>query len=202
MRALTQEFLLRVSVPEFDTKFALKVLPSLQISDLTAMIMTSLRQRRISIRQSTDKRKLLYGVYLSAQNRWIDETAGDCQLQDYGLRCNGDEVQFKIKEQFITITLPSGVRTKYRKTRDFTRDSLSTERCVLLPTRQETQVIDLLRLLNAENENFSRYSQRMQAVTNGKEQQQLYGIYSRSGERLSDDSSVWTVLRESSELVL
>ena len=63
------EFLLRIFLPEVETKFALKVLPSLKGSDVILMVHNQIQNRKLSVDLKAGK----YGLFIPSQKVWMDE---------------------------------------------------------------------------------------------------------------------------------
>ena len=176
IRAVTQEFLLRVQLVDLDTRFTLKVLPSLTVADVIVMIQYNLNTRNINLEPFTrggvdpfappflqkklgeDKKTSQYGLFMPNKNAWMVESRS---LDDYGLAKNQDEVQYKVQYQPVTVLVPRFMAERRQDLmmcvdRDG-RSMIQTHLVQLLVSERQT-VKDVVDLFNADNPNFLEYS--------------------------------------------
>ncbi|KAI9011465.1 ras guanine nucleotide exchange factor domain-containing protein [Gaertneriomyces semiglobifer] len=96
LRALANQFLLRIYLPQFDQKIALKALPNLRTSDVIAMIHYQLSNRKLTL-----SGRGRYNLFLPSQNLWLKESA---TLEDYKTIATED-VQYKLQYELVLVTL-------------------------------------------------------------------------------------------------
>ncbi|KNC98322.1 uncharacterized protein SPPG_06715 [Spizellomyces punctatus DAOM BR117] len=97
LRALAHQFLLRIYLPEFDQKIALKVLPSLRVSDVIAMIHYQLSNRKLTLGHRGGK----YGLFIPSQNTWMKESV---TLGEYAT-IQTEDVQYKLQYELVSVLL-------------------------------------------------------------------------------------------------
>ncbi|KAJ3269435.1 Son of sevenless 2, partial [Borealophlyctis nickersoniae] len=69
LRALTNQFVMRVHIADSNQRIALRVLPSLCVSDVIRMIHHQLTQRQVTLSNRTGH----YGLYVPSKNLWMEE---------------------------------------------------------------------------------------------------------------------------------
>ncbi|TPX31310.1 hypothetical protein SmJEL517_g05330 [Synchytrium microbalum] len=105
LRALAAEFLMRIQVPEFDTKFGIKVLPTLRVSDVTAMIHYNLNNRKLVLGHPGGR----YGLYIPSSSRWMEEI----KTLDQYEAVKTEDIHYKLQYQTFTVTSSDGAIQKF-----------------------------------------------------------------------------------------
>ncbi|KAJ3017392.1 hypothetical protein HKX48_003567 [Thoreauomyces humboldtii] len=97
LRALANQFLMRIYLPEFDQKIALRVLPSLRSSDVISMIHYQLRNRKLVLGRPNGR----YGLWIPSAGTWMKENIA---LEEY-VAVNGEDIHYKLQYESISIHL-------------------------------------------------------------------------------------------------
>jgi hypothetical protein len=183
LRAITQEFLIRIQVPQHDTRFTIKVIPSFQVSDLISIILSNMENRKLRIEPLSTglmgvDQTCHYGLYVAQANSWLNESK---RLAEYQSMLVGQDVQFRIQYKLVTVQLPSS-------------------RTVQILSAETTSVSDLLCILCAE---YSEYEEDSNYFSSGdlKSEHQWFALYTKSGEKLRNDELLWNILADNSPLV-
>ncbi|KAJ3057248.1 hypothetical protein HK102_011080, partial [Quaeritorhiza haematococci] len=98
LRELSAEFIMRITLPDFDTKIAIRVLPTFKVSDVVAMILNQLANRKLTLHRYGK-----YALFIAGRELWMDD---DAELADYGSLAQED-IQYRIQSEVIQIITPA-----------------------------------------------------------------------------------------------
>lgn len=217
LRIVTQEFLLRVNLPDAETKLTIKVLPSLTVFDVLGMLVYNLSVKRIALDgfrrggedvytpptsrtkprisefQVSSGRKLTkFGLYLPSKNIWLNESK---VLEDYNLAKQPDEIHFKPQYHPITISLPQNMASKrsdlLRVHGSDGRISAQNSNLVQVFVSSTNKVKDITDLLNMDNPDYK---------DSPIAKEFSYGLFTRGNEKLRDEEVLWNLLKDISPL--
>ncbi|EGF79918.1 hypothetical protein BATDEDRAFT_35240 [Batrachochytrium dendrobatidis JAM81] len=133
LRALVNEFLLRLYLPDFDQKIAIKVLPSLLVSDVMAMVQCQLHNRKLKLYTNGQ-----YGLFITSTDSWMQP---DAVIESYAM-AKTESIHFCIQYQFVAIQTPN-------ENLNIPVDKQMLVHSMLKKLEQETQ--------NANHESYSLY---------------------------------------------
>ncbi|KAJ1344889.1 hypothetical protein BSLG_000404 [Batrachochytrium salamandrivorans] len=99
LRELANEFLLRIYLPDFDQKIAIKALPSLLVSDVMLMIQCQLQNRKLKLAINGQ-----YGLFILSSKTWMQL---DSTIEKYEA-IKTESIHMRIQYQLVVIQTPYG----------------------------------------------------------------------------------------------
>ncbi|KAL2915221.1 hypothetical protein HK105_205328 [Polyrhizophydium stewartii] len=122
LRALSNEFLMRIHLADFDQKIAIKALPSLLVSDVMAMVQHQLQNRKLRLASSGQ-----YGLFIMSTGGWMQE---EDNIEKYP-SIRTEIMQYRVRYQYVSIW--------------------SSGKDLRIPANDCMTVASVLQSLNAEN---------------------------------------------------
>ncbi|KAJ3178181.1 Son of sevenless 2 [Geranomyces variabilis] len=173
LRALADQFLLRIHIAEFDQKIALKVLPGLHASDVIAMIHYQLRNRQLVLAHQDGR----YGLFIPSRNKWMKESS---TLDEYDTIATED-VHYKLQYESILVRMEVGQPSDPRQSDPPLSETSQPPAPLALFVDSTTTVETLLQTI---------------ALSDVAALQQPHCLFSPAGDRLNEKDLVWTATKD------
>ncbi|KAJ3151096.1 Son of sevenless 2 [Geranomyces variabilis] len=173
LRALADQFLLRIHIAEFDQKIALKVLPGLRASDVIAMIHYQLRNRQLVLARQDGR----YGLFIPSRKKWMKESS---TLDEYDT-ITTEDVHYKLQYESILVRMEVGQPSDRGQSDPPSSETSQPPAPLSLFVDSTTTVETLLETI---------------ALSDVAAHQQAHCLFSPAGDRLNEKDLVWTATKD------